>query len=274
MENIGAREVNSSIEKFGCDVSISIVSHGQGDLVCKLLNDIQALCTRGGYSFEVLLTLNVPESLPFQLPDFSFPLKIISNSCPKGFGANHNAAFKRAGGKIYCILNPDIRLLADPIPTLSKQLDQKIGIVAPIVMSSAGTAEDSARNFPTPLRVLCKAFGGCQGGDYKIGSAPIYPDWLGGMFMMLRCETFRELGGFDPKFFLYYEDVDLCARTWLSGYKVMLCPSVSVIHDARRDSHRKLKYLKWHLISMLKFFISPTYWRVMMRGKYGDKRLR
>jgi GT2 family glycosyltransferase len=59
-------------------------------------------------------------------------------------------------------------------------------------------------------------------------------DWVAGMFLLIRTEAFRALGGFDEGFHLYYEDVDFCARAWKAGWKVQVHPEVSVIHDAQR----------------------------------------
>ena len=87
----------------------------------------------------------------------------------------------------------------------------------------------------------------------------IFPDWVGGMFMLFPSRVFREVGGFDTGYFLYYEDVDLCARLTLRDYRVVLCHEVSVIHVARRTSHANLRYLLWHISSALRFFLSPVY---------------
>ena len=75
----------------------------------------------------------------------------------------------------------------------------------------------------------------------------LYPDWVGGMFMLFSREMFSAIRGFDERYFLYYEDVDLCARLTLRGYKVCLTPKSKVIHQAQRTSHRNLRYLRWHL---------------------------
>jgi N-acetylglucosaminyl-diphospho-decaprenol L-rhamnosyltransferase len=149
-------------------------------------------------------------------------------------------------------------------PTLMAGLgDACVGIVAPRVVDGVGAVEDSARRFPTPLKILCKLVGRCVGSDYSILDAPIYPDWVGGMIMVMRSEVFQDLQGFNQKYFLYYEDVDLCARVWLKGLKVVLLPTVSATHMARRSSHRKARYLWIHIRSMLRFFLSPTFLRLM-----------
>jgi GT2 family glycosyltransferase len=87
----------------------------------------------------------------------------------------------------------------------------------------------------------------------------VYPDWVSGFFMLCRSSAFRELGGFDERYFLYYEDIDLCTRARLAGWKNAWLPGVTVVHDARRRSHRDAKYLLWHLRSIARFFASPVY---------------
>ena len=67
---------------------------------------------------RVILTLNIPETLPFDTVRAGFPITLVRNEVPKGFGANHNTAFKAAAGDYFCILNPDIRLHEDPFPAL------------------------------------------------------------------------------------------------------------------------------------------------------------
>jgi len=81
------------------------------------------------------------------------------------------------------------------------------------------------------------------------------------MFMMVKRQAFADIGGFDEKFFLYYEDVDLCARFKKAGWAVKYDPRAEVVHDARRTSHTNLRYLKWHLSSMLRYFIKHDFFR-------------
>ncbi len=87
--------------------------------------------------------------------------------------------------------------------------------------------------------------------------------------MLFRRDVYQVLRGFNQSFFLYYEDVDLCARVWLKGLKVALVPQVSVMHDARRSSHKKASYLFHHMRSIARFFLSPTYWRAMYLRRAG-----
>lgn len=233
-------------------VSVSIVSHGQAALVEVLLQDLRAHCTT---PLEVILTLNIPEVLPFDVTQFGFPVQLIRNKSAKGFAANHNAAFKLARGDYFCVLNPDIHLQQDPFPGLLAHLsNSKIGVVAPLVLNPFGGLEDSARRFPTPASIVGKALFRRNTADYTVDEAEVNPDWVAGMFMTFRSDIFRSIGGFDEAYFLYYEDVDLCWRLRRQGYDIALLPAVRVVHAARRASHRDLRYLRWHAVSMLRFF--------------------
>lgn len=242
-------------------ISISIVSHLQSGLVEMLLSDIERYCSND--NIELILTLNLPEDASFTEQQFSFPIITVKNQAPLGFAANHNQAFARGSGQYFCVMNPDIRLINNPFQVLLSCLeDATIGIVAPVVLGKSGEIEDSARRFPTPLKILCKALGGCKGSDYKVKNEAVFPDWVAGMFMLFPREVFAKLKGFDQRYFLYYEDVDLCGRMKLQGYRVALCPSAKVVHLARRDSRRRVKYLKWHLTSMLRFFVSKVFLKI------------
>ncbi|NCN70618.1 MAG: glycosyltransferase family 2 protein [Rhodoferax sp.] len=239
-------------------LSISVVSHGQMNLISGLMQDIQKYCTH--LKVEFILTLNLDEPLPFHVSDFFYPVKVIRNLVPKGFGANHNQAFGKACGQYFCVINPDIRFEYDPFSALLANLNNPtVGVIAPLVVGPNGDIEDSARRFPTPSVILSKVFGQCKQVDYSFGEQLIEPDWVGGMFMLFACQVFQQLHGFDERYFLYYEDVDLCGRLQLTGYRVAVCTGIKVVHHAQRSSHRSLKFLRWHLASMLRFFFSPVY---------------
>jgi len=239
-------------------ISVSIVSHGHGELVAQLLDDLRAHKPTG---IEVILTLNIEEVLPFDPDSFPFSVKTIRNASPRGFAFNHNAAFKLARGGTFCILNPDIRLNTDPFSALVEELrNPRVGTVAPLILDPHGAIEDSARPFPTPSSLICKALGVEPRRYYEIGDESFSPDWVGGMFMLLRRDAFAAVGGFDARYRLYYEDVDLCARLRLDGYDVRLVPKARAVHSARRQSRRDIRYFFWHLRSMARYLLSGT-WR-------------
>lgn len=250
--------------KDAAGISISVVSHAQIGLVADLVRDIDEHCKDS--ALELILTLNLDETLPFASDSFSFPIKVIRNATPIGFAANHNQAFTYTAGRYFCVMNPDIRLNNNPFPMLCECLkNQAVGVVAPLVLGMNGEIEDSARYFPSPLKILCKVVDKCINSDYAVWDTPVYPDWVGGMFMLLPRCIFERLDGFDSRYFLYYEDVDICARLRLQGYEVVLCPEARVIHHAQRSSHRNFRYLRWHLRSMTRFFFSSVYCRLQCR---------
>lgn len=242
------------------ELSISIVSHGQSALVAALLNDIAAHCAK--LRLEVLLTLNLPEALPFEIARFPFPVVLIENAAPLGFGANHNQAFARASADFFCVLNPDIRFAADPFaPLLAALTDATLGVAAPRVVGLSGLQEDSARRFPSPWSIGLKALGLGRGDPLAIDGEAIYPDWVAGMCMLFPSRVFQAVAGFDTRYFMYYEDVDICARLRLAAYRVVATPAATVVHAAQRASHRQWRHLSWHLRSMLRFFCSGVYWK-------------
>ena len=246
------------------DITLSVVSHGQMELVTALLQDLSKNC--GGTKLDVILTLNVPEEISASLHQFPYPLLILKNVNPMGFGENHNRAFFHAKAPFFCVINPDIRLASDIFPALMEELeDLSCGVVSPLIVDGEGSIEDSARKFPTPLKILCKVIGRCREPDYKIGTTLLKPDWVGGMFMMFRRDTYAKLGGFDQKFYLYYEDVDLCARIRLMGLQVVMNPNVRATHLARRSSHSSVAYSLMHIRSMARFFTSLVFAKVMLR---------
>jgi GT2 family glycosyltransferase len=241
-------------------ISVSITSHHQMHLVKHLLSDLQTHCS--AEHVEIILTRNIPETLDFNPGELTLPIRLVDNPFPKGFGANHNAAFKIAAGDYFCVLNPDIRLKENPFPALIALAKQTgIGVVAPRIVNTAGLREDSARRFPTPSELLRKAIGG-KSKIVTDATDVSAPDWIAGMFMLFPRSVFEELQGFDERYFLYYEDVDLCARLALAGYKRLVCSDVTVVHDARRSSHGNLRYAAMHLQSIFRFFFSDVYRRV------------
>ena len=240
-------------------ISVSVVVHQQADLVINLLQDLNTL---RGVRLEILLTCNIPESVSFKDGDFQFPLILIRNPKPQGFGANHNAAFRRMKGRYFCVVNPDIRLREDPFENLIEMLeDPQTAVAAPTIRNTQGHQEDNIRHFPTPVSILAKSLGVWPRIEYPQFRNPFDCEWVAGMFMLFKPDLFSEVGGFDEGYHLYYEDVDICARLRIAGYRVAACPNVSVIHSARRESHQNLRYMHWHLRSMLRFFLSRTYRR-------------
>lgn len=240
--------------KSQLDFSLSVVSHGQGGLIRSLFEDLCREETQLGRRNEVILTLNIPEDESF-VREFEerLTLVVIRNLAPKGFGANHNAAFAVSAGATFVILNPDIRLQRFPGELIGATLTPGVGAWAPLVRTSNGTIEDSFRRFPTVGRLFRRTVLRRRHPDYVVGDAPIQVDWVAGMFVAFARSTYAEIGGFDERYFMYMEDVDICHRLQRRGLSVLLDPRAQVVHDAQRASRRSRKHQRWHLRSALRY---------------------
>jgi N-acetylglucosaminyl-diphospho-decaprenol L-rhamnosyltransferase len=242
--------MKKNIKKY--EVSISIVIHNQTELVSELLSDLNCVNSN---KFEVILTCNTTnDELP--LATYKYPIKIIRNRAPKGFGANHNAAAMASEGTFFAVVNPDIRLSSFSFQALLNVFDDHlVGAVAPVVVSSDGNIEDSVRRFPTFKRLFIRTVLRQRIPDYTLKAQPISVDWAAGMFLLFRTKIFREIGGFDDeKFFMYMEDVDICRRLHRLGFLVKAQPLAVVVHNAQRASRRNFQHMRWHVVSVFRYF--------------------
>ena len=231
-------------------ITVSIVSHGHGHLLRALLDDLAA-CPEVS---SVILTHNIPEAnVNYAKPGW---LHVVNNPKPKGFGSNHNAAFQCVHTPYFAVLNPDVRLTGNPFPALVNCFKTNdASLCAPAVIDPTGALEDSTRQFPTITNLVMKALGLQDGRlQYTLRDPPLPVPWVAGMFVLMRSTDYSAMNGFDEGYFLYYEDVDLCARLKLAGGKIILCPGVQVVHDARRASRRNLRHMWWHAASMVRYF--------------------
>ncbi|RTQ34450.1 glycosyltransferase family 2 protein [Variovorax gossypii] len=234
-------------------VTISIVSHGQLALVLPLLEQLDRHSR--AVIDKVLLTLNIPEADVLAGRSWGFEVERIENASPKGFGANHNQAFERCDTDWFLVLNPDIRFDNDVLSPLLAQAKADAGLLTPRILEPGKTEPEPHRALLTPLEIV---------GRKKPGYVrPTVPAWIPGLFMLFRSEAYRQVGGFDEKFFMYGEDFDICARTRLAGWKLQVGENLLARHDAQRESHRSRKYLYWHVTSLLKVWLSASFWRYL-----------
>jgi GT2 family glycosyltransferase len=232
-------------------ITLSVVSHRQNELVNGLVADL----ARGDEELALVITENVPDETALVTAPFMGPLHVVRNERPRGFAANHNAAFARCATPFYCVANPDIRLRGNPFPALLDALGgERVAAAGPRVRNPAGTLEDSARRFPSVGSLARKLFRAPATPEYPVDQGPLAVDWVAGMFMLFDTATFGALGGFDERYFLYYEDVEICRRLGRGGYRVLYVPGAEVTHDARRASRRDPALLRHHLASALRFF--------------------
>jgi len=235
-------------------ITVSVVSHGHGSMVVRLAEQLLSLPQVS----SIIVTLNIPEEL--ELPR-DRRVHVIRNAVPQGFGANHNAAFLLCDSPFYCVANPDIEIVGNPFPSLLQVLqDSDAAMVAPLVRGAKGQLEDSWRRYPSPLSLGLKIIG-LHDGTYPGATleAIFEPDWVAGMFLLFTAEDYRAVEGFDESFFLYYEDVDICARLHGRGRKVIGCSQAVVVHKAQRASRRDRRHFRYHLISVWQYFVCD--WR-------------
>ena len=241
------------------EIHISVVSHGHGQHIDSLLSDLAALPSAD--SLQLTLTLNIPEQLSFELAKLPFPHVLQENATPFSFSKNHNLAFDLApepeSARFFLVLNPDTRIegsvLSDLANVLNSFESQNVGVVGPKVVDEHGKVQENGRVFPDWAYLLKKLFGHEPANPIHSVNNIASVDWLAGMCVLLRRDTFRQLGGFDEAYRLYYEDVDLCLRLRQFGKTAILATDYQIVHIGQWKSRRNITHLFWHCRSALRF---------------------
>lgn len=184
-----------------------------------------------------------------------------------GYGAAHNIAIRKSLAEAipyHLVLNPDISLDPSVLTRLEAFMDEHpdAGLVMPKVLFPNGETQYLCKLLPTPANLLFRRF--------------LPPSWtmrrrhrfelrhtgynrtmdvpyLSGCFMFLRCDTLREVGVFDERFFLYPEDIDLSRRIHRRA-RTLFFPEVSVEHRHEQGSYKNTKLLLLHLVNMARYF--------------------
>ncbi|MDQ0022622.1 GT2 family glycosyltransferase [Variovorax paradoxus] len=234
-------------------ITVSIVSHGQLALVLPLLEQLDRFSRAS--TAKVVLTINIPEPDLLDGRKWGFAIERIENASPKGFGANHNQAFERCDTLWFLVLNPDIRFDCDVLAPLVAQAAPDAGLLTPRILEPDKSAPEQHRAIITPLEILTRRKPGYV--------RPAVPDWIPGLFMLFRSDAYRQIGGFDERFFMYGEDFDICARTQLAGWKLQVGEDLLARHEAQRASRSSKKHLYWHVTSLLKVWSSAVFWRYL-----------
>lgn len=248
-------------------LTLSVVSHGHVPMIERLLRELDEQPSLDGVCVVVTLNL-IGESIATH--DYRrLKVRTVCNAVPRGFGANHNAAFLHCRTPWFGVLNPDLSLDGgEPFTQLIRTGEDigRVGAVAPRIVNAVGEPEDSVRGNLTPWSLAQRQLLGRRKPLAVAGTArrgqPFF--WLAGMCLLLDAAAFRDVGGFDERFFLYCEDYDLCARLYNADYALKLEPRVSIVHEAQRDSHRSSRHLRWHVASLLKVWTSAAFWRVTL----------
>ncbi len=248
--------------------TISIVSHGHGPRMLPGIRDLQRHLQDVGYN--LVITLNAGEDAAFleSLPEADRShIRLIRNPQPRGFAANHNAALLGARSRYVLAADPDLAIERNVFPALEAALSAPdCGIAAPLACSPGGSAEDNGRPLVTPLALLRRYLRGRHRDVAPPASGTHEVDWLAGLFLALRSDTFERLQGLDERYFMYCEDVDLSLRAHALGLKVRLLCDLRIAHAASRSTLKRREHFLWHVASLWRLWHTPAY-RAMRRSK-------
>ena len=179
-------------------------------------------------------------------------LKVVYNHRNLGFGPAVNLAAKQAGGQALLVLNPDCVLQENELRQLMAVLARKpkAGVIGAVVCDADGHPDPASwRRDPLLHRALNSMLG--RAGervniDGEIPAEVIEAEAVSGAVMLLPRAMFERLGGFDEKYFLHCEDLDLCRRVRDLGYQVLLAGDVRVLHGKGGSSRHRPVFVSRH----------------------------
>jgi N-acetylglucosaminyl-diphospho-decaprenol L-rhamnosyltransferase len=228
------------------DLSILIVTYNSAPLVdallCKLQSEIES--PECSWAIEVVLVDNGSRDGTSQVVSTRHPwVKLVPNTVNLGFAAGNNLAAKHASGRYILLLNPDAVPADGALSEGIRLMDEhpEAGMAGGELRNTQGEREPSARMFPT-LRDEVFTMSGLAAkyphsrtfarldrrwADPEMDASV---DWIPGAFVFLPRKVFLNLGGFDERFFMYYEEVDLCRRLQENGYQVLYWPRLKAMH--------------------------------------------
>jgi N-acetylglucosaminyl-diphospho-decaprenol L-rhamnosyltransferase len=156
---------------------------------------------------------------------------VIRNDANLGFGAAAGQGARTGDGELVLFLNPDAELAPGGLETLAAafEADPRLGIAGPQLSDPSGAPQRSWWPFPSPGRTWLEAFGIHLLVKDEPGPGQRVP-FVVGACMLVRREVFEELGGFDPGFWLYGEESDLCRRAWDAGWEVRIVLEARATH--------------------------------------------
>lgn len=184
---------------------------------------------------------------------FAPTVSVVLNAENVGFARGVNAGVRRTSAPIVLVMNPDCRLLSGAVAALRRALNTHpdCAIAGPRILDPDGTLQGSARGDPdiwTGLfgrrqllgRVLPWASVSRRNvvadDAVKSGVDSVDVDWVSGACMLIRREAFEAVGGFDERYFMYWEDADLCRRLRHAGHRVRYVPPATAVHRVGHSS--------------------------------------
>lgn len=184
-----------------------------------------------------------------------------------GFGAAHNvalAASRAAGFTYHLVLNADVRFETDVLTPMLAYMEahSQVGQMMPRVQNPDGSIQRLCKLVPTPADLLFRRFlpqhlKAARNQRFELHDSGyeriMFVPYLSGCFMLLRNSAIAEIGGFDERFFLYPEDIDL-TRRMAERYDTIFFPAVSVTHQHGAASYKSLKMLGIHVVNLVRYF--------------------
>ncbi len=250
------------------DISIIIVNYNVKEYLSSCLNSIYK--AKQNLALEVFVVDNAStdgskEFFPQHFPEVNY----IYNEENVGFGKANNQAIHQVRGKYTLIINPDTLISEDTLSVMKEVMEEhpECGAAGCKMLNADGSfAPESRRSVPTIKSAASKVLGLNNLFPKSKTFASYYMGWLdeneasevpvlSGAFMFFRTEVLQKLGGFDERFFMYGEDIDLCYRTTEAGYSIRYVPSTSIIHY-KGESTRKddIRYIKLFNKALYQFF--------------------
>jgi N-acetylglucosaminyl-diphospho-decaprenol L-rhamnosyltransferase len=182
--------------------------------------------------------------------EFAPQARVLRNTTNVGFGRGVNQGAAASAAPLVLIMNPDCRLEPGAIATMRAELQAhpSCALVGPRVLDPDGAVQGSARGDPNILTGLFGRTGVLRNllpstsvakrnvVTGTIGQASVAVDWVSGACMLIRRQAFDDVGGFDPRYFLYWEDADLCRRLRAYGHQVRYVPAATAVHQVGHSS--------------------------------------
>jgi GT2 family glycosyltransferase len=177
--------------------------------------------------------------------------RVIRNRENVGFARGVNQGLAATSGPALLIINPDCRLSPGAFGALSRELDtsDRVALVGPRILNPDGSVQGSARGDPdmltglfgrtTLLRRALPRLAVSRRNvvtDGVVDDASIEVDWVSGACMLARRSALLQVGGFDERYFLYWEDADLCRRLRGQGYRIRYVPGATAVHRVGHSS--------------------------------------
>jgi hypothetical protein len=223
-------------------ISVIVVSFNTRDILRACLQRLFSVAE--GLHLQVIVVDNASRDASADMVAQEFPdICLIRSGINLGFAAANNQGFLQAKGDYVLLLNPDALLEPEALQlALSRmEADSSIGMGGGLLLGKDGQREPSARLFPSLLNELLMLSGlaarypksrffGRFDRTWDDSGQATAADWVPGAFALMRREALDQVGPFDERFFLYYEEVDLCRRFHAQGWKIMYWPDVVIRH--------------------------------------------